>query len=402
MTAGMTSVEEQDVALKILHTADWHLGLRFASFGEDDSLKLTRARIDAVDKLLGLAESYTVNAVLCAGDIFDSPAPEELWWKGLLQLFQRRNWQDRPVFLLPGNHDPLQANSVWSADHAFRKALPGWVHVVDRDHYEFALSEEATIYAEPCRSQAGADDLASRIALRAAGDQKIRIGLAHGQTFDMTGYQTNFPIAADAAQQRGLSYLAIGDTHAFRELPPKTSPTVYPGAPEATKFGELDAGFVALVFFSRQGKPPMVQRQQVGRWRWRDERIASVAELEQLRAEDLRDCVVRLTLSMEASLAEFERIEKILNELKGNEATHGRAGVLQVNRADLQLNTDLGDLEKDLPEVLKSVVRRLRERTGGQEGAVAKQALYHLFKTFRTLPNRAASGEAVRTAGDGK
>jgi hypothetical protein len=105
---------------------------------------------------------------------------------------------------------------------------------------------------------------------------------------------------------------------------------------------------------------------------------------------------------MEASLAEFERIEKLLNELKGDEATHGRAGVLQVNRSDLQLNTDLGDLEKDLPEVLKSVVQRLRTRTGGHEGAVAKQALYHLFKTFRTLPSRATSGEAVRTAGDAK
>jgi DNA repair exonuclease SbcCD nuclease subunit len=398
----MTNLEEQDLALKILHTADWHLGLRFASFGEDDGLKLTRARIEAVDKLLGLAESYAVNAVLCAGDIFDTPAPEELWWKGLLQLFQRRNWQDRPVFLLPGNHDPLQANSVWSADHAFRRALPGWVHVVDRDHYEFPLSEAATIYAEPCRSQAGADDLASRIAPRGAGDQKIRIGLAHGQTFDMPGYQMNFPISADAAQRRGLSYLAIGDTHAFRELPPKISPTVYPGAPEPTKFGELDAGFVAVVFFPRHGRPPIVQRQQVGRWRWRDEHISSIADLERLRNEDLRDCVVRITLSMEASLAEFERIEKILNELKGNEATIGRAGVLQVNRSDLQLNTDLGDLEKDLPEVLKSVVQRLRDRTGGHEEAVAKQALYHLFKTFRTLPNRATSREAGRTAGDGK
>ena len=71
MTTRTTGMEEQDVALKILHTADWHLGLRFASFGEDDSLKLTRARLEAVDKLLGLAESYAVNAVLCAGDIFD-------------------------------------------------------------------------------------------------------------------------------------------------------------------------------------------------------------------------------------------------------------------------------------------------------------------------------------------
>jgi DNA repair exonuclease SbcCD nuclease subunit len=79
----MTTAEEQDVALKILHTADWHLGLRFPSFGDEDGTKLTRARLDAVDRLLGAAESYSVNAVLCAGDLFDTPAPDERWWKGL-------------------------------------------------------------------------------------------------------------------------------------------------------------------------------------------------------------------------------------------------------------------------------------------------------------------------------
>ena len=47
-------MEDQDVALKILHTADWHLGRSFPFFGEEDQPKLTRARIEAVDKLLGL------------------------------------------------------------------------------------------------------------------------------------------------------------------------------------------------------------------------------------------------------------------------------------------------------------------------------------------------------------
>jgi DNA repair exonuclease SbcCD nuclease subunit len=402
----MTAAEEQDVALKILHTADWHLGLRFPSFGEEDGTKLTRARIEAVDRLLGVAESYSVNAVLCAGDLFDSPAPEELWWKGLIQLFQRRNWSDRPVFLLPGNHDPLQANSVWSADHPFRRALPAWVHVVDRDNYEYPLSEEAVLYAEPCRSQAGADDLASRLPARAPGDQRIRIGLAHGQTFDIARHQTNFPIGSDAAQKQGLNYLAIGDTHAFRELPPKASPTVYPGAPEVTKFGELDAGFVAVVFFPRHGRPPIVQRQQVGRWRWRDERIGSLNDLDLLRAEELRDCVVRLTFTLNVSLTQLERIEKILDELKGNEAAHGRVGVLQVHRGDLGLDTtDVADLEGSLPEVLKPVVQRLQARAGEENGAVAQRALYHLYKTHKTV--RAISGSAgpnasTQTADEGQ
>jgi DNA repair exonuclease SbcCD nuclease subunit len=401
----MTTAEEQDVALKILHTADWHLGLRFPSLGDEDGTKLTRARIDAVDRLLGTAESYSVNAVLCAGDLFDTPAPDERWWKGLAERFQRRNWRDRPVFLLPGNHDPLQANSVWSDDHGFRRALPPWVHVVDRDNYEFQLSEEAVLYAEPCRSQAGSDDLASRLPLRSPEDQRIRIGLAHGQTFDLAGHQTNFPIASDAAQRRGLNYLAIGDTHGFRELPPRATPTVYPGAPEATKFGELDAGFVAVVFFPRHGRPPIIQRHKVGLWRWREERITSLADLELLRAEELGDCVVRLTLAMDVTLAQFERIEKILDELKGNEVAHGRVGVLQVHSGELGLNTDsVDDLESGLPDVLKSVVQRLQARAGSEDGAVARQALYHLYKTYKTVRGapRAVADAVAQTAGDSR
>src|SRR5215831_5988446 len=139
----MKSEELQDVALKILHTADWHLGRRFPSFSDEDERKLTRSRIEAVDRLLGLAESFSVNAVLCAGDLFDEPAPPESWWRELARLFERRKWHDRPVFLLPGNHDPLEANSVWSADHPFRRALPSWVHIIDCDDYQFQLSADA-------------------------------------------------------------------------------------------------------------------------------------------------------------------------------------------------------------------------------------------------------------------
>jgi DNA repair exonuclease SbcCD nuclease subunit len=376
--------EEQEVALKILHTADWHLGRRFPSFSEEDEIKLTRARIESVDRLLGLAESFTVDAVLCAGDLFDDPAPAESWWRGLLRLFEKRNWTKRPVFLLPGNHDPLEPNSVWAEEHPFRRALPPWVHVVDRDNYEFPLSEEAVLYGSPCRSQAGADDLASRLPGRDPNDRRIRIGLVHGQTFDLAGHQTNFPIALNAAEERGLSYLAIGDTHGFRELAPKVCPTVYPGAPEATTFGESDTGFVAVVFFPRHGRAPIIQKQAVSRWRWRDEGCGSLADLEALSAQDLKDCVVRLTLAMEVTVSELDRVEAILDELKGNEAAHGKAGVLQVDRTALELNTnDVGGFDRDLPAVLRSVVARLQTQGSEGDGAVARRALYHLYRMVR-------------------
>ncbi len=371
---------QEDVALKILHTADWHLGCRFRSFEEEQQNKLTRARLEAVDRIFGLAESYSVNAVLCAGDLFDEPAPPEKWWRGLLEKVNQRKWKDRPVFLLPGNHDPLEANSVWTADHPFRKALPAWVHVIDRDDYMIELSPEAVLHSTPCRSQAGSDDLAMRLPARQPGDRRIRIGLVHGQTFDIKGYQTNFPIDCEAAGKRGFDYLALGDTHGFRELPPRESPAVYPGSPEATNYGETDAGHVAIVYFPRQGRAPMIQQVAVSKWRWRDEVCRSVADLEGLRREDLRDCVMRLALNMEVSLAEQHRVDAIVNELQGDETAHGKVGVLQVDRKALRLVTsDLGGFGEGLPDVLKAVISRLQEQAALEPGGhVARRALYHL------------------------
>ena len=384
------------MALKILHTADWHLGRSFPAFSEEDQKKLTRARIEAVDKLLGVAESYAVNAVLCAGDLFDDPVPDAAWWRELSRLFDRRRWSNgRPVFLLPGNHDPLWPTSVWAADHPFRRSLPGWVHVVDRDDFEFQLSEEAVLYAAPCRSKAGADDLALRLPKREPGDKRIRIGMVHGQSFDMPGHQTNFPIAADAAQQRGLNYLALGDNHGYKELPPKTSPAVYPGTPEPDTFQKTEGGFAVVVFFTRLGVPT-IHKEKVGRWHWKELHCTSLDELEALRTEELKDCVLRLTFAMGVNLRQRERVDAIIQELKGTEAAHGKAAVLDYDEAGLELVAGAADFDNYvLPDVLKSVVSRLEAQATEREGDVARRALYHLYKTLRS------SGAAMRTVQHG-
>ena len=69
--------------LTILHTADLHLGHISRQLDAETARKLARARLGAVDTILGLAQQYDVRAVICAGDIFDSPQPEQDWWRGL-------------------------------------------------------------------------------------------------------------------------------------------------------------------------------------------------------------------------------------------------------------------------------------------------------------------------------
>jgi len=286
--------------------------------------------MDVVATILDVARRNTVNAILCVGDIFDDPDPAPDFWEGLARTFQGRGVSHPSVFLIPGNHDPLTPESVWAQGHPFRTRLPAWVHVVDRDDFTYEIAPNVVLYARPCRSKAGENDLAMALPAREPGDDRLRIGCVHGSTFDVSGYQTNFPIRLDAGVQRGLDYLAIGDTHSFRDVTQAlTVPTVYPGAPEPTTFDDAGAGRVAIVALFRRGLRPRVDPESVAFWRWIDVRCRDMNELRNLLATpDLDRCVVRLHLDMTVSLSEESEVERILRELRGTEATHGRIGIL--------------------------------------------------------------------------
>ncbi len=380
----MTTMEGDDVALKLLHTADWHLGRRFPSFDPNDQITLSRARLDVLDKILKAADYNNVDAVLCAGDLFDEPSPAREWWEPVARKLAAQR-SDRPIFLLPGNHDPLQSGSIYEKTHPFRGLLPRWVHVVDQDDFTFKLNDAATLHARPCRSRAGQDDPAMALPARAEGDGGIRIGMVHGSTFDAIDCQTNFPIAKEAAAVRGFDYLAIGDTHSFRNVPLDAQPpVVYPGAPEATTFGEPGAGNVVAVFVSRSRKVDF-RPERVAAWTWIERTVRSVADLRDLHADSqLSRCVVRLSVDLHLSAPEFEEAERILSELKGTSAVHGRIGVLQIERERMALNTRGIEQElTDLPDVLRATVQRLQALESGDQAEVARAALYHLYKLVR-------------------
>lgn len=374
--------------VKLLHTADWHLGRSFPSFPEDDQRKLSRARLETVRRVFDCARRNAVDAIVCVGDLFDDPTPKPEFWEPLAEILCGA--PSVPTVLVPGNHDPLHVESIWSPTHPLRARLPGWVHIVDRDDFELPVGQEAVIVSRPCRSAAGEQDLALALPARAAGDGRVRIGCVHGSTFDLEGYQTNFPIHRDAGVSRGLDYLAIGDTHSFRDVTPDLPvPTVYPGAPEPMTFDEPGAGNVALVLLYRPGRRPTVREERVGYWRWRDVTCRSLVELAGLLTEgDLDRTVLRLRLDLRVSLSEASEVERMLIQLQGNDAVVGRAGVLVVDRTLLALRpgTAREVFHEDLPVVIRDAVDRLErlaeEATdeGTRERAlIAQQHLYRLL-----------------------
>lgn len=89
--------------IKILHTADWHLGKRLQEASRLEEQKLV------LEEITEIANSEDVDLVLIAGDIFDgfNPSHEaiELLYKTLRKL--SKNGQ-RPIVAISGNHDSTQ------------------------------------------------------------------------------------------------------------------------------------------------------------------------------------------------------------------------------------------------------------------------------------------------------
>jgi DNA repair exonuclease SbcCD nuclease subunit len=334
-----------------------------------------------VRNILGVAERYGVDAVVVAGDVFDMPEPAELWWRPLVELLTERAWSTRKLVLLPGNHDPLTATSVWN-NPQFLRALPPWVHVVGSDDFALPVGDDAIIHAVPCRRAAGQLDMADKLPLRGAGDERIRIAVLHGQTFEMEGWAANFRIARDTAAARGFDYVALGDTHALRRYPPDTSPMVYPGAPEPTRFGEVEAGNIVLALFPRRRRNPTVMVEPVGHFRWHERVCSSLDELRAVRAEDHRSSVLRLAVRMALPAREYELAEKILRELEGDIAQPGVVAIPSFDRSGLTLDAREIMVElDDLPDQVREAARRLQAMIdAGDRPDVAPRALVHLYK----------------------
>lgn len=89
------------MALRLLHTSDWHLG--HALYG----MARTHEHERLVGWLLDTVEAEAVDAILVAGDVFDAANPptdaQHLWYRFLVEAWRRA--PHLQVVVIGGNHD---------------------------------------------------------------------------------------------------------------------------------------------------------------------------------------------------------------------------------------------------------------------------------------------------------
>ena len=152
-----------------------------------------------------------------------------------------------------------------------------------------------------------------------------------------------------------------------------------------------------MVTIRRPGTRPVLVREPVARWTWRDETCRSLTELKGILAlPDLERHVLRLKLDFTVTVVEESEVDRILTLLRGTEAAHPRVGVLErVDTTNLHLvATDPSAFDSDLPPVVLDTVARLRkiaqEADDDAAKATASRALSHLYKLLQRVDSRSA------------
>ena len=243
--------------VRILHTADWQMGLKAAHMGVK-AREVREKRFETVARIVKLAQDERVDFVVVAGDTFEAVDIDEGVVKRTVDLLN--TLAPIPVFILPGNHDLLGPGSVWTR--------PGWrgaganVHLL-AESKEVPLPGDVTLYPCPLTQKRTAVDPTAWVPPRSEGDSRIRIGVAHGG-LDIFPKTVNFPIPFNRVETSGLDYLALGDWHGLR----LHGRSCYPGTPEPTAFDEAEPGKIIIVEISAAGQTPRVEPRSVALLHW--------------------------------------------------------------------------------------------------------------------------------------
>lgn len=266
--------------VKFLHTADWHLGIRFAQLGPKADIA-REIRIETAENLLKKAKELNVDFVLISGDLFDSNEVDRSVLNRVVQSML--NAAPLDIYILPGNHDPLTLDSKYSD--------PLWdslsnVHIFKDPEPLNEINTGAILYPCPITQKQSKKDFTEWID---ADRSEISIGVAHGN-LDIEGFidVANFPIDPDRAFNSNLNYLALGEWHSLFQHRDRDGQirTVYPGTPETTKFGENESGKAVVVKIDNPNQPPNIEAVQIGRLNWikKEERIYTPEEFQSFQS----------------------------------------------------------------------------------------------------------------------
>jgi DNA repair protein SbcD/Mre11 len=244
--------------LKILHTADWHLGRKFLG------RECEQEEVLFIDCFLKMIEENNVDTVLISGDVFDSPNPPIYAEKNYFYFLKKVVDVGCDVFITSGNHD---SKRKLLASYQILEDNPNVYITTESKRLQSKINSNVTIAAIPFLTMNDLEinpsgktfsDVEKEVRLKTkeifqamVDPSKICIGMGHLSIFGFSMNQSGGIItssdygAVSTSDVNFFNYLAMGHLHKSQV---GEGNIVYSGSPFSCNFGEsLNDRSVVLV-----------------------------------------------------------------------------------------------------------------------------------------------------------
>jgi DNA repair exonuclease len=374
--------------IRFLHTSDWQLGMTRRFLSEEAQARYSQARFDAIRTMGRIAKEKQCRFMLVCGDSFESNQVDR---KTVARAIEALKEVSVPVYFLPGNHDPLNAASVYHSS-TFMEKKPDHVHIIE-NAAPVHVGEDFELVGAPWLSKRpnGNPIVDLLNALPPAGSIK-RICVGHGIidlfTPDKEAENVIAVSKLEAAISEGkVHFIALGDRHSLTKAG-SGDRIWYSGTPESTDFREDHSGFCQIV--TMDADHVATEEVKIGQWSFIEEFVDlnTNDDVESLRKklEDIPNrerSVVQLVLKGSLTLSLHGVLQNHI--LAAKDVLAGSV----INEDDLLVipnDTDFTNL--GFSGFADATVKRLRDKIDqdGSEGAVARDAFMLLLRLAKEAP----------------
>jgi exonuclease SbcD len=347
--------------MKLLHTADWHVGRTIRGRSRDDEHRQILAEVSTK------AAEAEVDLVLVAGDIFDmaapSPAAEEIVYKALLDLAEVA-----PVVMIAGNHDnpgrlravaPLLSLGRITVGANIARPDQGGVLEMPNLGVRIAMVpfigkrgiirvEEILRMGQAERIGEYAERVASILEVLTAGmtTDTVNLVISHlmvagGQPGggERTAHLFDYSVPA-LAFPGYLNYVALGHLHRPQKVPAAV-PMWYSGSPLQLDFGEGEDRKAVILVEAQPGLPVTVETHDLAGGRRLRTLRGTLAQVEAM-VDQVGDAYLRIELEESARAGLADQVRAVFPgavevRLAGSEAGPGREATRRLGRDPSEL-----------------------------------------------------------------
>ena len=363
-------------SFRFIHAADLHLDSPLPALGDaDPSLRelLQSATLGALDRIVDHTIQVKADFLLIAGDVYDSKDRSLRALVSFRKEMERLAERNIPVFIVHGNHDPLNG---WGSGFQLPPNVITFGGRADTEPVIRGGREIAQITGASYLRERVTDNLAS--SYKRSDQTPYSIALLHANIGHQTGHADYAPATVEDLMGAGFDYWALGHVHTRSILATDPALLVYPGNSQGRNPREDGPRGCYQVEIDQYGRAHLeFVESNVARWAHVDVSIRNCSQMDQL-VDGMLEKGREVT-------AAFDGTTIVRYSVRGNGPLH----------ADLQRE----GMNEELRAVLQpaAVAESVRIATGPELDVESLRHTETMVSDFLKLTERALEDPELRT-----